>query len=339
MSELRFDPIKQHWVILAGKRARRPSEFRITVESRGEAECPFCPGHEHETPESILTLTDGESAAWTARLIPNKFPAVDQNDIDELIVPSLHEAQEGRGRHEVMIESRKHHDRQAQFNDSHFASILAVYQSRIRVFIDSFHCQHVTVFTNVGYRGGATLNHPHSQIIGLERIPTVIETELRSAEQHYNKARTCLFCEIIRTESGARERVLYETDDFIAFCPYASRFAYEFAIYPKAHHADFRDVSTEGIESLARFLKTCLMAMDVCLQEPDYNVILHTAPARTDSSNSIETAFHWHFEIIPRVSTQAGMEWGTGIHINSFPPEKVAQVYAEAVSRLTHIAR
>ncbi|MBU1637986.1 DUF4931 domain-containing protein [bacterium] len=338
MSELRLDPIKKHWVILAGERAQRPSEFSITVETRSSDECPFCPGHENETPNPILTLSDAAKDGWAARLIPNKFPAVDQIEEELLPVPLPHEVRRGQGRHEVMIESPLHDDRQSRYSTSHLASILGIYQSRIGEFINSFSCRHVTIFTNVGYRAGATLSHPHSQIIGLRQVPGVIERELESAVQHYKMGGSCLFCDLLKADLESGARVIYSTDDFIALCPYASRFAYEFAIYPRRHMADFRDVKAEEMQSFAGFLKACLGAMDVCLNDPDYNVILHSAPAVSDQANLIEAAYHWHLEVIPRVSTQAGMEWGTGIHINSFPPEKVAQSYSRELLKENTIA-
>ena len=332
MSELRFDPIKQHWVILAGKRARRPSEFRVVIETREKTKCPFCPGHEAETTETILVLPEGATTNWEARLILNKFPAVSDVE-EELVQPTfLHEVREGWGRHEVMIESSDHQDRQARYSTSHLSSLYRIYQSRIGVFIDEYNCQHVTVFTNVGYRGGATLAHPHSQIIGLMQVPMVIIKEKESAEQHYREHQNCLFCEMIKSEIESGERVLYQTNDYIAICPYASRFAYEFAVYPLRHSADFREVRESEIDSLGSFMKACLQAMDAILDEPDYNVIFHTVPAENDGEFPTEMTFHWHVEVIPRVSTQAGMEWGTGIHINSYPPEIVAAVYSKEIA-------
>ena len=337
MSELRYDPIKQHWVIIAGQRAKRPSEFKVSVETRARAECPFCPGHEKQTPEAVLTLPDGECGSWAARLIPNKFPAVDQIDDELLESPLYHEVRRGCGRHEVMIESPLHADRQSKFSISHLTSLLGIYQSRIGVFIDSYSCQHVTVFTNVGYRGGATLSHPHSQIIGLKQVPHVIQKELNSALEHKARQGSCIFCDMLKTELEAGTRVIHATEDYVAVVPYASRFAYEFAIYPKRHCADFRRVSRDQVCSLSGFLKASLMAMDSYLEAPDYNLILHTAPADPTRESDTETAFHWHFEVIPRVSTQAGMEWGTGIHINSIPPEKVAEAFANEFNKALSI--
>jgi UDPglucose--hexose-1-phosphate uridylyltransferase len=329
MSELRYDPIKRHWVILAGERVKRPSEFKVSVETRDQHECPFCPGNEHQTPDAVLTIPETANGDWLARLIPNKFPAVDQTSEKLSALPIFHEVREGRGRHEVMIESRRHVDRQSQYSVSHFASLLSTYQSRIRVFVDFYDCQHVTVFTNVGYRGGATLWHPHSQIVGLMQVPQVIQTELDSAADHYGRKHSCVFCDMLKAELEATDRVIHSTADFAAIAPYASRFAYEFAIYPRRHCADFRYIDRHEIEALSGFLKSALQALDACLNHPDYNLILHTAPADPGRSSGIEAAFHWHFEVIPRVSTQAGMEWGTGVHINSFPPEKVAQALSK----------
>jgi UDPglucose--hexose-1-phosphate uridylyltransferase len=141
MSELRFDPIKRHWVIIAGQRALRPSEFKITIETMGEVDCPFCPGHEHKTPDAILTIPGSQQGSWAARLIPNKFPALDL--VGESVGETLpnHSNREGRGRHEVMIESALHGDRQAQYTDSHLALLLSIYQSRLRLFTSDSNCR------------------------------------------------------------------------------------------------------------------------------------------------------------------------------------------------------
>src|SRR3989339_2120637 len=134
MSELRFDPIKRHWVIIASQRAKRPSEFQITIRTQDESECPFCPGHEDETPESILTLPGKEGNPWAARLIPNKFPAMDADSHVMEGELAFHEVRAGRGQHEVMIESASHGGRQSHYSISHFTSILSIYQSRLRLF-------------------------------------------------------------------------------------------------------------------------------------------------------------------------------------------------------------
>jgi UDPglucose--hexose-1-phosphate uridylyltransferase len=335
MSELRFDPIKKHWVIIAGQRAKRPSEFQVTIETKGEVDCPFCPGHEHETPDAILTIPGQQQGSWAARLIPNKFPAVDLSGDPVGVVLPHHINREGRGRHEVMIESAFHSDRQAQYSTSHFASLLAIYQARLRLFKTKSNCLYSTLFTNVGYRGGATLSHPHSQIIGLPLVPNVIQTELDSAIEHKARHGSCLFCDIISDELDSSSRIVYANDDFAVIAPYASRFAYEFTIYPHNHIADFCDLDPAGIESTAKCLVRALSLMDKALANPDYNLILHTAPRNLPDGggDGPNRAFHWHFEVIPRVSTQAGMEWGTGIHINSIPPEKAARVLSGSILR------
>jgi UDPglucose--hexose-1-phosphate uridylyltransferase len=333
MSELRFDPIKRHWVIIAGQRALRPSEFKITIETMGEVDCPFCPGHEHKTPDAILTIPGSQQGSWAARLIPNKFPALDL--VGESVGETLpiHSNREGRGRHEVMIESALHGDRQAQYTDSHLALLLSIYQSRLRLFTSDSNCLYSALFTNVGFRGGATLSHPHTQIIGLPLVPAVIQTELDSAIAHKAKYGRCLFCDLISDELDSSSRIVYANDDFAVIAPYASRFAYEFAIYPRNHLADYCDLEPSAIESTASCLAKTLSLMDTALGNPDYNLILHSAPRKEPSGGGEDTdkAFHWHFEVIPRISTQAGMEWGTGIHINSIPPEKVAMVLSGTV--------
>jgi UDPglucose--hexose-1-phosphate uridylyltransferase len=332
MSELRFDPIKKHWVIIAGQRAKRPSEFQVTIETKGEVDCPFCPGHEHETPDAILTIPGQQHGSWAARLIPNKFPAVDFSGDPVGDVLPHHINREGRGRHEVMIESVFHSDRQAQYSTSHFASLLAIYQARLRLYKTKSNCLYSTLFTNVGSRGGATLSHPHSQIIGLPLIPAVIQTELDSAIEHKARHGSCLFCDMISAELDSNSRIVYVDDDFAAIAPYASRFAYEFTIYPRNHLADFCDLEQSVIESTALCLIKVLSSLDIALRNPDYNLILHAAPKTEPSFGEVTgKAFHWHFEVIPRVSTQAGMEWGTGIHINSIPPEMAARLLAGTV--------
>jgi UDPglucose--hexose-1-phosphate uridylyltransferase len=295
-------------------------------------DCPFCPGHEHKTPDAILTIPGRQEGSWVARLIPNKYPAVDL--IGEQVGETLpcYINREGRGQHEVMIESAMHADRQAQYSVSHFASLLSIYQARIRLFTSDTCCQYSAFFTNVGYRGGATLSHPHTQLIGLPLVPTVIQTELDSAISHKAMHGSCLFCDIISTELNSNSRIVYVNEDFAVIAPYASRFAYEFAIYPRNHLADYCDLELSAIESTASCLIRVLSLMDKALGNPDYNLILHSAPRKEPSGGEATgKAFHWHFEVIPRISTQAGMEWGTGIHINSIPPEKAAGVLSGTV--------
>ncbi len=336
MSELRKDPITNRWVIISQERSARPSELR-TGESRHleNSFCPFCEGHEDKTTPEILALRAGggnpNSPGWQVRVIPNKFPVLESaHDLKRYGI-GLYDAMSGTGAHEVVIEHPQHVLNMADFEPDRIQEILKVIKGRLIDLYKDNRFRFVMVFKNYGVSAGASIAHAHSQIIALPIVPWNIKVELEAARTHFLRKERCLFCDVIKQEFMTRERMVAENSDYVSFTPFASRFPFEVTIAPKKHACRFSDMSDESFGHLAFILKDVLTRLKVTLNDPAYNIILHTAPnivgrpGMADYWTSIELDYHWHLQIMPRLTKVAGFEWGTGFYINPTPPEEAAE--------------
>jgi UDPglucose--hexose-1-phosphate uridylyltransferase len=187
--------------------------------------------------------------------------------------------------------------------------------------------KYILVFKNHGEAAGASLEHPHSQLIALPILPKQVVEELEGAKRYYANKERCIFCDIIRQEMESGVRVAAENADFVTLSPYAPRFPFETWILPRHHEAAFENSSSRIYENLARMLRSILSKADQVLDHPAYNLVLHTSPLQEDANEY----YHWHLEIIPKLTKTAGFEWGTGFHINPTPPEEAARFLREAV--------
>ncbi len=328
--EYRRDPVTGRWVIIAPERAARPIGLAHTKpHARRNAErdvCPFCEGHEDDTPGETHAIRDPGSApngpGWRLRVVPNKFPAVrSTTDSDLKSTGELYESFPGFGSHELVIECPFHESNPTILTDQEFCQVLIAYRERIRFLSMDSRFAYVTVFKNVGAEAGASLAHLHSQIIATPIVPDSVRLELESAGDYYLGEQQCVFCDIVAEDLGDGSRVVAETPRFLAICPFAPRFAYEVWILPKVHVSGYDSVPDAHLLELSGLMKLVLGKIDAALGEPAYNYYLHTNPARVREL----PYYHWHFEILPRTSRQAGFEWGSGCFINVVPPERAAQ--------------
>ncbi len=337
MSELRHDPVQKRWVIIAIERGRRPSDFKKPpLETRVVRTCPFCPGNEDKTPPEIYAVRPDGSApntpGWKLRVIPNKFPALKiEGDLNRRGL-GLYDLMDGIGAHEVIIETPDHNAHIGEMPVEDVLEILKAYRLRISDLFNDHRLRYVLIFKNYGEAAGASLAHPHSQLIATPITPRTVATELDSAREHYLAKERCLFCDIIHQEKALGDRVVYESEKFFVFCPFASRFPFEVWILPKQHSHDFALTDDETLLDLARTLKITLYKLRVALDDPPYNYVLHTAPnyhvfrpGRPNYWQTLPYDWHWHIEIIPRLTKIAGFEWGTGFYINPTPPEMAAE--------------
>jgi len=200
--------------------------------------------------------------------------------------------------------------------------VLSAFRDRIRDLKQDRRLRYILVFKNHGAAAGATIEHTHSQLIALPLVPDFVREEVEGARRHYAEKERCLFCDIVHEEIEAGRRVVQESADMVALSPYAPRFPFEMWLLPKRHGARYEDAGAGEYESLARMLKAVLTRLDRALEFPPYNLVLHTAPFADDVLES----YHWHLEILPKVTRTAGFEWGTGFYINPTPPEEAAQV-------------
>ncbi|MEW6746321.1 MAG: DUF4931 domain-containing protein [Planctomycetota bacterium] len=339
MSELRWDALRRQWVILASERASRPNEFFGTPERHPKV-CPFCEGHESETlPEICAVRAPGsmpDRPGWQVRCFGNKFPAVEFGPAWPAGAPDLGCRRQGTGAHEVVVESPWHDRFLEDLDEGHVALVLGMFRERLRRLQEDPRFEYVFVFKNHGAAAGASLRHPHSQIIALPFLPLVVRTELRGAREHLRATGRCLFCDLVARDADGGARLVSDDWGFSTVTPFASRFSYELVLAPTVHAAAFDEIADGELTLLARALMGALRRLRGALGDSPYNLLLHTSPVRgrrgrTGEECWLREGFHWHIEILPRVGYLAGFEWGTGESINSVPPE-------EAAARLRRVA-
>ena len=331
MPELRKDPVTGRWVIIATDRAKRPTDFvREKVQIRGSGFCPFCYGNERKTPPEILAYrSDGSgqnTPGWSLRCVPNKFPALGIEGTLNRQGEGLYDKMNGIGAHEVIIETPDHKLTLATMPVRRVEEVLWAYRDRIIDLKKDRRFKYILLFKNHGDAAGASLEHTHSQLIALPVVPKRVFEEVEGARQHYNFKERCIFCDMIRQEIESGVRVICENPDFLALAPFAPRFPFEMWIMPKTHQCAFEESQKHEFEQLAPMLKDLLLRLDRVLDYPAYNYIVHTSPI----GESAEDYYHWHMEIMPKLTKVAGFEWGTGFYINPTPPEESAKFLREA---------
>ena len=330
MPELRKDPVVGRWVIISTERGRRPSDFTVEPVRAKSTNCVFCPGSEAKTPPEILGIRSPDSLAnepgWSLRVVPNKFPALRIEGELEPEGEGLYDKMNGVGAHEVVIETPSHDASLATISTDAVADVLLAYRERMVDLKKDPRFEYILVFKNHGAAAGASLEHPHSQLIATPIIPIMVSEELNGAGQYYEMKERCVWCDIVRQERRSRKkRVIAEAHGFVALAPFAPRFPFETWILPTRHRSAFEETGVEELRGLAELLGDFLRRMDRVLNGPPFNFMLHTAPLREGALDH----FHWHLEIIPKLTNVAGYEWGSGFFINPVPPEDAAAALRE----------
>ena len=333
MPELRKDPIVGRWVIIASERAKRPHELKAEGQAQVEPGlCPFCEGHEDKTPPEILAYrergTRANGPGWRIRVVPNRFPALKVEGNLNKRGDGIYDQMAGVGAHEVIIESPRHHISTAELTDGNVREILWVYRDRLVDLKKDARLVHGMIFKNVGAAAGASLEHSHSQLIVTPIVPISVWDEMTGALEFYNYRGRCIYCDMVQQELAHEKRVVLDTPHFTAICPYASRFPFETWILPKAHSSHFENIPKPGVDDLGQVLREVLCKLENALDNPPYNYIIHTAPF----DHQELPHYHWHIEIIPRLTKVAGFEWGSGFYINPVPPEDAAAFLREVDS-------
>ena len=326
MPLLRFDPTTHDWVVFAPERVQRPQN-RIAKgqEAAAAGMCPFCPGNEDLAGPEVYALRGGTAAnatGWSVRVIPNKFPVLrieeDHRRIDE---GQLLRSMGGCGAHEVIIESPAHDVSLAQQPVMHVEFVLRTLQLRFQDLLRDRRFQAIVIFKNHGEGAGATLRHPHWQLIATPVVPRTLRLKHAVATDYYDRTGACLYCVLLHEELAMDQRVVAENDQYAAIMPYASHVPFETWIIPKAHQSSFARVEAAYLRPLAEILKTVLRKLSDGLSDPDFNLTINTAP-RGDEDKSY---FLWHMEILPRLNRLAGFELGSGMSINTVMPEEAAR--------------
>jgi len=331
-----MNPITGEWTIIATERAKRP--FAPTLEEEvlvysGDAHdpsCFFCYGNEHTTPAEVMCYREKPGApnspGWTLRVVPNKFSALNMDgEFSVETSGSLQYSSYARGRAEVIIESPHHSMNPALFPHAQTALILKAYKDRYNALSKDISVKYIAIFRNNGSPAGASLSHPHSQIIATPVVPPAVEQEMEGAKKYFEKHKRCVYCDMIESELKDKSRIICENDDFVSFAPYASKSPFETWVMPRFHSCSYNELNDKQLKSLAEIWRSVLYRIYKGLDNPPYNYFIHTAPVR-EKNNKF---YHWHMELIPKMTIAAGFELGTGMYINIALPEHSAEFLRE----------
>ena len=329
MPELRKDPIIGRWVIISTERGKRPTDFGVIEEKKKGGFCPFCPGNEDKTPPEVLAFRPNgggsDSDGWVVRVVPNKYPALQiEGDLGRQGV-GMYDKMNGVGAHEVVIETPDHELDLGDLSVADITSVLYAIRERVLDLKKDERFKYILVFKNHGQSAGASLEHTHCQIIAVPSVPKRVMEELSGGSNYYKYKERCVFCDIVTQELRDLERLVIQNDHYISIEPFAPRFPFETWILPIEHNSSFEKISTEDLYPLADILKGTLLRINRSLANPPYNLIIHTAPCQDEEY----PYYHWHIEIMPKLTKVAGFEWGSGFYINPTPPESAAKFMRE----------
>ena len=332
MSELRRDPVMGRWVIIAPERAMRPDQTMFPKDQHQPGPCVFCGGEETRDPTELYAAREPGTArntpGWRVRVLPNKFPVlrIEGKLVREAV--GMFDMMTGVGAHEVIVETPEHDLELADLPEPQIADVMRAYRERMHDLGGDDRFKYVLIFKNQGWMAGATLTHAHSQLIATPVTPKRVKEELLGAQRYFEFKRRCVFCDIIKQETRlTRERLVFENDSFVVLSPFAARVPFETWIVPKQHNCDFVAITEAEYAGLAQALKHVLQRTKIALQDPPLNYLIHTAPFRRPRAgywSTIQHDYHWHLEILPRLTRPAGFEEGSGFYINPMPPEDAA---------------
>jgi UDPglucose--hexose-1-phosphate uridylyltransferase len=328
MSEFRQNLATKEWVILSPERAKRPHDIVREAEEKPPLpphrdDCPFCKGNENQSPPPVLMIP--ETRDWKVRVVPNKFAALSSDSHTERSHEGAFLKADGFGLAEVVIEHPRHDLTIATMADQEVADVFRAYRERQVVMSAREEINLVTIFRNHGARAGTSLDHPHSQIIATPIVPPHVRYPLEQAVMHFDENGSCVYCDMLAEEIRYGGRTVVESDNFIAFCPFAARSPFECRIYPKRHSASYLTISDDEIKELAPVVRELMARIHFGLKNPDYNYIIRSAPVGDHDTRYL----HWYIVVIPKISTPAGFEIGSGIYINTVAPEACAEYLRE----------
>ncbi|MFA5145058.1 MAG: galactose-1-phosphate uridylyltransferase [Candidatus Omnitrophota bacterium] len=332
MSELRRDPIVGRWVIVDTDHPSKPEDFQHEPHTWRGGTCPFCYGNELLTPPEIDSTRDPNTrpntSGWQVRVVPNKFPALQiEGDIDRRAL-GIYDMSNGVGAHEVLIDSPYHNKNLPDLLNSEIECIISMLCRRAIDLTKDHRFKYLMIFKNYGPAAGASLEHPHIQTIALPMVPKNVLEEIHGSSNYFKYRERCIFCDMVRQEEQEKERIVLENKYFLSFCPFVSRFPFEIWIIPKKHSSHFCYIHPEEIPSLAEIIKDTLSKLRNVFPDPAYNFIIHSLPINGDAGAGVGY-YHWHIEIMPKLTRVAGFEWGSGFYVVSTPPELAAKYLRE----------
>jgi UDPglucose--hexose-1-phosphate uridylyltransferase len=318
MSELRLDPMTGRWVVIAGERSQRPSDFlprRLPVEDEPLRPCPFCPGDGGDTDATLESY--GTSGSWQVRVVPNRYPAFSGND--PMVVTHLgpvYTQAPASGIHEVLVLTPEHNASWADLSESHSTLVMEALRDRMAEHATTPGLRYSQAVVNSGREAGASIEHPHGQLLSMPFIPGEAANELAGFARFQGN---CLLCAVVEAEQEAEHRMVYADDRVAMISPFWSGTPYELLIVPRRHEPHLHDAGDGDLAAMGRSVQLALAALRSRLGDVAYNLMFHSAPFRMSGT------YHWHVHLMPKISTRGGFEMGSGVLINVVPPERAAE--------------
>ena len=322
MSQMRLNLLTNRWVTIVADRALRPTDFapRSDVDLDSDRSCPFCPGNEEATAPALET--HDEDGAWNLRVVANRYPAFHGDDgFAVKHVGPVHVMAEGTGIHEVFVYTPDHEGSLDRLDDDAAGRFMLALKHRFVEHADLENIRYTQAIVNHGREAGASIAHPHGQLLGLPFVPGEVLDEERAFSRF---AGGCLLCTTVEAEMATGERVVFANDDVAVICPYWSGGPYELLIVPRRHDLHLQDADDASLEAIGRAMRDATRSLNRALGDVAFNVGIHTAP------HQHEGEYHWHIHVWPNLATQAGFERGTGVMINIMPPEQAAETLRDA---------
>lgn len=327
ISELRRDLVSGTWVAFSTRRKYKPDTHkdrqRVSDNHDDPKDCPFCRDNiDVQGQEKDTLIYYNKNGEWTIRVFPNKFPIFSPGDgALEKREEGPFEIMNGLGYHEVLVAA----DHRKNFPDLEIlqiAEVFEAYQERYVALMNKRNVKYISIFKNYGKSAGASVVHPHSQIVAMPIIDPDVARSLQGSEKYFQSHKQCVHCVMLEWEKERGERVIFENEDFMVICPFVSRVSFETRIYPKKHLSYFERITLEQKISLSKAVKFALGKVKHNLDDPDYNMFLHTAPCDGQTYDH----YHWHLEIFPKTNIWGGLELSTGIEVCSVLPEEAAKM-------------
>jgi len=327
MPELRQNRFTKEWVVIATERAQKPELMAVkrtppaTPTPSYVQECPYCPGNEQLSPTEIARMPESTSLPWDVRVVQNTLAVLSREAKPERVFYRSLRKMTGFGIHDVIIESPDHALTPAQMPTAQLTRVLKSYKQRYLAVSEDPRVAHVTIFKNHGTQAGGTMVHPHSQMIATPVVSSHIRHRLHEALRHYDEFGECLFCQLLHEEMAESQRIVINTEHFVALQMFASPTPFSTHIYPKRHMASFGDITENESKDLGEVMRVMLAKLYIGLGDPDYNYAIRTAPAESAGVKY----YHWYITLIPRITKTAGFELGSGMFINTVLPEDAAE--------------
>ncbi len=323
-NQLRLDPLTGRWVVVSTDRAHRPAAFaprEATVQADTSRPCPFCPGHEESTPPALETY--GSSGTWLVRVVPNLYPAFegDRPFVVEQRGPIYTQATAG-GIHEVLVLSPEHDKGWDRISDEQAGLVMAAIRDRVEEHSTVPGLRYSQAIVNAGREAGASIDHPHGQLLGMSFVPRELAEEQAGFARFAGR---CLLCTAADAEEDSGHRVVYADERVLVICPFWSGTPFEMLVIPRTHGPHLHRSAPSDLVAVGRALRTVLGQLRESLGDVAYNLVFHSAPYRAPEP------YHWHVHVLPKLATTAGFELGTGVLINIVAPEQATDELRVAV--------